>query len=65
MISLAVNLARSVGFRGAARTLQVFFQWLGIDRALPSRASIRNWLQRLLAARALELASTLARGGRR
>jgi len=47
MISLAVNLARSVGFRGAARTLQVFFQWLGIDRALPSRASIRNWLQRL------------------
>lgn len=47
MISLAVNLARSVGFRGAVRTLQVFFQWLGIDRALPSRTSIRNWLQRL------------------
>jgi len=47
MISLAVNLARSVGFRGAARTLQVFFQWLGIDRALPSRTSICNWLRRL------------------
>ena len=47
MISLAVNLARSVGFRGAVRTLQVFFQWLGIDRSLPSRTSIRNWLQRL------------------
>lgn len=47
MISLAVNLARSVGFRGAVRTLQVFFQWLGIDRAIPSRTSIRNWLQRL------------------
>ena len=47
MISLAVNLARSVGFRGAVRTLQVFFQWLGIDRAVPSRTSIRNWLQRL------------------
>jgi hypothetical protein len=47
MISLAVNLARSVGFRGAVRTLQVFFHWLGIDRALPSRTTIRNWLQRL------------------
>jgi len=47
MISLAVNLARSVGFRGAARTLQVFFGWLGIDQALPSRTSIRNWLGRL------------------
>ncbi len=47
MISLAVNLARSVGFRGAVRTLQVFFQWLGIDRAIPGRTSIRSWLQRL------------------
>ena len=47
MISLAVNLARSVGFRGAVRTLQVFFQWLGIDRAIPGRTSLRNWLQRL------------------
>jgi flagellar motor protein MotB len=47
MISLAVNLARSVGFRGAVRTIQVFFRWLDIDRALPSRTSIRNWLQRL------------------
>ena len=47
MISLAVNLARSVGFRGAVRTLQVFFQWLGIDRPIPGRTSIRNWLQRL------------------
>ena len=47
MISLAVNLARSVGFRGAVRAIQVFFQWLGIDRAIPSRTSIRNWLQRL------------------
>ena len=47
MISLATNLARTVGLRGAVRTLHVFFQWLGIDRALPSRTSIRNWLQRL------------------
>lgn len=47
MISLATNLARAVGLRGAVRTLQVFFQWLRIDRTLPSRTSIRNWLQRL------------------
>ena len=47
MISLAVNLARSVGFRGAERTLHVFFEWLDIDRSLPSRTSIRNWLARL------------------
>ena len=47
VISPAVNLARSVGFRGAVRTLQVFFQWLGIDRVLPSRTSIRNGLGRL------------------
>ena len=47
MISLAVNLARLVGLRGAVRVLRVFFHWLGIDRAIPSRTSIRNWLQRL------------------
>jgi len=47
MISLAVNLARSVGFRGAVRSLKLFFQWLGIDHAIPGRTSIRNWFQRL------------------
>ena len=47
MISLATNLAQAIGLRGAARTLRIFFQWLGIDQKLPSRTSIRNWLQRL------------------
>ena len=47
MISLAVNVARSVGFRGAVRALRVFFQWLGVKQALPGRTTIRNWLQRL------------------
>jgi len=47
MISLAVNVARSVGFRGAVRALEVFFQWLGVQCAIPGRTSIRNWLQRL------------------
>ncbi len=47
MISLAVNVARAVGLRGSVRALQVFFEWLGIGRAIPSRTSIRNWFQRL------------------
>ena len=47
MISLAINVARSVGFRGAVRALQVFFQWLGVKYVIPGRTSIRNWLQRL------------------
>ena len=47
MISLAVNLARVVGIRGAARTLQVFFRWLDVEQAVPGRTTIRNWLQRL------------------
>ena len=47
MISLAVNLARSVGLRAAERVLQLFFDWLGIEQNTPTRTSIRNWLQRL------------------
>ncbi len=46
-ISLTVNLARLVGFRAAVRVMQVFFQWLGVDQAVPSRTSNRDWLQRL------------------
>lgn len=47
MISLATNLAKTVGFRGAARVLKIFFQWLGADQNTPSRTSIRRWMQRL------------------
>jgi len=47
MIELATNLARSVGFRGAARVLALFFKWLGVDQDTPTRTAIRNWLQRL------------------
>jgi len=47
MISLAVNMAKAVGLRGAARALRLFFDWLGVDQATPTRTSIRNWLQRL------------------
>jgi hypothetical protein len=47
MISLAVNLAKSVGFRGAERVLKLVFEWLGVDQRVPSRTTIRTWLQRL------------------
>ena len=47
MISLAVNVAKSVGLRGAARVLRLFFDWLGVQRSTPTKTSIRNWLQRL------------------
>ncbi len=47
MIALAANVARSVGLRGAARVLRLFFDWLGIVQDTPTRNTIRNWLQRL------------------
>lgn len=47
MISLATNLARSVGFRGAERVLRTAFDWLGVEQETPTRTAIRNWLQRL------------------
>jgi hypothetical protein len=47
MISLAVNLAQSVGLRGAERALRLLFAWLGVEQDTPSRTAIRNWLQRL------------------
>jgi len=47
MISLAVNIAKSVGMRGAERVLRLFFDWLGARQDTPTRTAIRNWLQRL------------------
>jgi hypothetical protein len=47
MVSLAGNLAKSVGLRGAERVLKLFFEWLGVSCKLPSRTTIRAWLQRL------------------
>ena len=47
MISLAVNVARSVGLRGAERVLRLVFDWLGVKQNTPTRTAIRNWLQRL------------------
>lgn len=47
MISLAVNLAQSVGLRAAERVLRIVFDWLEVEQDTPSRTAIRNWLQRL------------------
>jgi len=47
MVTLAVNLARSVGLRGAARVIETFFEWLGIQQKTPDWTTIRGWLGRL------------------
>lgn len=47
LISLAVNLARAVGLRGAERTMRILFDWLGIPWKIPDFTSIRGWMQRL------------------
>lgn len=47
IVSLAVNLAQVVGFRGAERTLEIMFEWLGVKQKIPHWTAIRTWLQRI------------------
>ena len=47
MARLAVELAKAVGFRGAERSLQIVFQWLGVTDSTPHFTTIRTWMQRL------------------
>jgi hypothetical protein len=47
MIRLAVNLARAIGLRAAARVLKIFWQWLGVKQPLPAWTTIRTWLLRV------------------
>ncbi len=47
MVSLAVNLARTVGLRGSQRSLEIVFDWLGVEQAVPHFTTIRIWLQRV------------------
>lgn len=47
MISLAVSLGRSVGFRGAERLPRLMFDWLNVEQNTPSWTAIRGWLQRV------------------
>ncbi len=47
MVSLAVNLARTVGLRGSQRSLEIVFDWLEVEQAVPHFTTIRSWLQRV------------------
>jgi hypothetical protein len=47
MMRLAVNLARTVGLRAAARVLKVVWEWLGVKQKLPHWTTIRTWLLRV------------------
>lgn len=46
MISLCVNLARTVGLRPAQSALQIVFEFLGVEGKIPDWTSIRTWLCR-------------------
>ncbi len=46
MVTLGINLARVVGFRGAAKVMTVVFEWLGIEQKVPHWTSIRTWTNR-------------------
>ena len=46
MISLCVNLARTVGLRPAQSALQIVFEFLGVEDKIPDWTSIRTWLCR-------------------
>ena len=47
LISLAVNLARAVGLRGAEHVLTTLWKWLGVQQAVPHWTTIRMWLLRV------------------
>lgn len=51
MIELCINLARQIGMRPAVRVLKIVFRWLKLEPRLPSKDTIRGWLQRLGVAR--------------
>ena len=47
LVSLAVNLAQVAGLRGAERTMETMFEWLGVQQQIPHWTTIRNWIQRI------------------
>lgn len=51
MIELSINMARQIGMRPAVRALKIFFQWLRLTPRLPSKDTVRCWMQRLGVAR--------------
>lgn len=51
MMELCINMAREIGMRRTVRVLRLLFKWLKIDTRLPSKDTIRSWMQRLGVAR--------------
>jgi hypothetical protein len=47
LMALSVNLARAVGFRGAVRVLRLVRDWLGVQLAIPTWQTIRDWMRRM------------------
>jgi transposase-like protein len=51
MIELSINMASQIGIRPTVRALKILFNWLKLDPRLPSKDTIRCWMQRLGVAR--------------
>jgi hypothetical protein len=47
IISLCLNLSKSIGFRPTERALKIIFAWLGIESKIPSWDAIRCWACRV------------------
>jgi len=47
LISVCVNLARTVGLRTAIRCLRIVFDWLGVTERIPEWTTVRTWLMRV------------------
>ncbi len=46
MISMCVELAKTVGFRPVEAVLQIVQQWLGVEFSIPHWTTVRTWLCR-------------------
>lgn len=47
MISVCVNLARTIGLRPTVACLKIVFDWLGVTGRLPEWTTVRTWLMRV------------------
>jgi hypothetical protein len=47
LIALSLNLARKIGFRPAVHALEVMWDWLRVEVAVPAYQSIILWMKRL------------------
>ena len=47
MMALSINLARELGLRKATRAMKTMFNWLGVERKIPTDQALRGWMQRI------------------